>query len=263
MLRLFDRLNLTPAERRLVVGVLAVAFIVVNYWIVWPRFGDFAAIVDNLESMARKEEIYRREIARRPIYEALLRQLQSEGSVVPAGEERIQFLADMERLARDVGLQVPRWGEVLPERSGTSSNAFFETIGLSMQSVSGTEPEFVDFLYRVGASNSTIRVKELTLTPGNFDARSQGRTNLVGTLKLVASVQKNPTAPVAPAGPGPAHGATSAPAAVATPPRGTSTVSTATAPSRVPSPTAASAAARSNLMRAPVRLPGASNAPAR
>ncbi|MBL9138034.1 MAG: hypothetical protein JNK85_19360 [Verrucomicrobiales bacterium] len=191
MLRLFDRLKLTPAERRLVMIILAVVFVVLNYWLVWPRFSDFRTLSDDLEAIERKRRLYQAEIDRRPTYEVMLRKLQAAGSVLPVGEERIQFRTDMERVAREVGLAVPRWGEVLQERStGSSSNAFFEAISLAMNQVSGTEDQFVDFLYRVGASNSTIRVKELTLMPGNFDPRAQGKTNLVGTLKLVASVQK-------------------------------------------------------------------------
>ena len=50
MLRFFDRLNLTPAERRLVMIIFAVVFVVVNYWVVWPRFGDFAALSEEIES---------------------------------------------------------------------------------------------------------------------------------------------------------------------------------------------------------------------
>jgi hypothetical protein len=212
MLKLFDRLKLTPTERRLVVGVLAVAFLVVNYWVVWPRFSEFRIISEDIASMERKKDIYQREIERRPTYEVLLRKLKAEGSVLPLGEERIAFRSDMERMAREVGLMVPRWGEVLPERGNQNTNAFFEAIGITLQGAGGTEQQFVDFLHRVGASNSTIRVKELTLTPGNYDSRSQGKTNLIGNLKLVASVQKTSTnAPAAPKPPGSAAAATTAP----------------------------------------------------
>ena len=220
MLKLFDRLKLTPTERRLVVGVLVVAFLVVNYWVVWPRFSEFRIISEDIASMERKKDIYQREIDRRPTYEVLLRKLKAEGSVLPVGEERIAFRSDMERLAREVGLMVPRWGEVLPERGNQNTNAFFEAIGITLQGAGGTEQQFVDFLHRVGASNSTIRVKELTLTPGNYDSRSQGKTNLIGTLKLVASVQKAATnAPAAPKPPGSAGPSTAAPRT--NPPAGT------------------------------------------
>jgi Tfp pilus assembly protein PilO len=237
MLRFFDRLNLTPAERRLVMIIFAVVFVVVNYWVVWPRFGDFAALSEEIESTRRKRDIYQREVDRLPTYTALLRKLQAAGSVLPPGEEKIQFRSDMERMAREAGLTVPRWGEVLPERgSGTVTNAFFESIGISLNQVAGTEAQFVDFLYRVGGSNSTIRVKDLTLQPGAFDARAQGKTNLNGTVRLVASVQRAQAKAVATnvaVAPVSAAGRTNAPAVVPPAARGGSrTNATAVPPPR-------------------------------
>lgn len=233
MLKLFDRLKLTPSERRLVVGIIAVAFLVANYWVVWPRFGDFKTVSEDIAAMERKKKIFQQEIDRRPTYEVLLRKLQAQGSVLPVGEERIAFRSDMERLAREVGLMVPRWGEVLPERSGQTTNAFFEAIGITLQGATGTERQFVEFLHRVGTSNSTIRVKELSLAPGNFDSRAQGKTNLVGTLKLVASVQKPAPKAAAPA----AGTAATAPAAAPT--------STGATPSK-PTPASGASASKTN-----------------
>lgn len=271
MFRFFDRLNLTPSERRLVVIIITVVVVVVNYWFVWPRFGDFKAVSEDLTSMASKRERFEREIARRPQYEVALRKLQAEGSILPAGEEKIQFRSDMERLAREVGLYVPRWSEVLPERpSGSSSNAFFEAISITMSQVTGAESQFVDFLYRVGASNSTIRVKELNLVPGNLDARAQGSTNLIGTIKLIASVQKSAPAgssgskPALTAVPASAPPPVSTPRATATPPPRTNRVTTATSPAtnspaatantRIPSPSGVSGRGSTNSYPIPVRM---------
>ncbi|MBX3748102.1 MAG: hypothetical protein KF833_22570 [Verrucomicrobiae bacterium] len=245
MLRFFDRLNLTPSERRLVVGIAAIAFVVLNYWLVWPRFGDFREITERMEDTATKGEMYQREIARRPVYEAMLAKLQASGSALPVGEERIQFRSEMERLAREVGLMVPRWSDVQPERGGTT-NAFFEAIALTMTQVTGTEAQFVEFLYRVGSSSSTIRVKDLTLAPGSFDARSQGNTNLVGTIRLVASVQKaSATGPVT---------ATPSPAATGVPAANPPGATAANAAPGSPHP-------RTNTIPSPVRTVGRTNLP--
>ncbi len=256
MYRFFDRLNLTPAERRLVVIILAVVFVVVNYWLVWPRFGDFNTVQDDIAAMERKRDAFQREIDRRPTYEATLRKLQSQGSVVPQGEERIAFRSDMERLVREVGLIVPRWGEVIAERAAnTASNAFFDTISLSLSQVAAGESQFVDFLYRVGASNSTIRVKDLTLAPGAFDSRSQGKTNLVGTIKLVAAIQRaqpqappgaaGKAAPGAPAGPAAGNGSAAVPAPPAPKP--------AAPPAKTPTNALVGVGSRSNVFSFPAR----------
>ena len=245
MLSLFDRLKLTPQERRLVVVIFAVVFVVLNYWIVWPRFGDFKALSQEIETLDRKSSLYQKEVDRRPTYEVLLRKLQAAGSVLPAGEEKIQFRSDIEHLARDMGLTVRGWGEVVAERGGAVSNAFFESIALPMNQVGGGEDQIVEFLHRVGASNSTIRVKELTLKPGNFDARAGGRTNLDAVIRLVASVQKAVPKPAAT----PAGGATNAMAAAgATKP-----------PAAKP---AVASPARTNAIPAPMRPPARTNAPA-
>jgi hypothetical protein len=251
MLSLFDRLKLTPSERRLVVVIAAVVFVVLNYWIVWPRFGDFKALSQEMESIEEKRARYQKEVDRRTTYEVLLRKLQAEGSVLPAGEEKIQFRSDMERLARELGLTVRGWGEVVAERSTTTTtNAFFESIALPMNQVMGGEDQIVEFLHRVGASNSTIRVKELTLKPGNFDARAGGRTNLDAVIRLVASVQKAAPKP-APGSPAASGSATNA-GAPATTGAARSTPGATNAPSTV--------TVRTNAIPAPVRSAPRTNA---
>lgn len=247
MLSFFDRLKLTPSERRLVVIIATVAVVVLNYWLVWPRFSDFRTISDDIASMQRRKAAFELEIGRRPTYEALLRKLQTSGSALPAGEERIQFRSTLERLAREVGLAVPRWGEVLPERGGGATNAFFESISLTMSQVTGTEEQFVEFLYRVGTSNSTVRVKDLTLAPGNFDPRAQGKTNLVGTIKLVASVQKAVAKPATGAGPAEAGGPTASAASPSPSPGAT------VAPASRPPGASPAGQPRTNTIPAPSR----------
>ena len=51
----------------------------------------------------------------------------------------------------------------------------------------------MDFLYSLGSGNSLIRVSDLTLRP------DPPRQQLSGTVKLVASYQKNPSKKGAPA----------------------------------------------------------------
>lgn len=248
MLALFDRLKLTPPERRLVVIIMAVVFVVLNYWIIWPRFGDYKTLSGEIQELERKRDTFQREVDRRPTYEVMLRKLQAAGSVLPPGEEKIQFRTDIERLAREIGLTVPRWGEVVVERPSTGlTNAFFESIALPMNQVFGTEDQIVEFLHRVGASNSTVRVKELQLTPGNFDARAGGKTNLVAVIRLVASVQKAAPKPA----PSAAGGATNAPSNTA--PAG------GAARTNSPNPTTT---VRTNAIPAPMRPAARTNPPA-
>ena len=67
-------------------------------------------------------------------------------------------------------------------------------------SVQSGEAQLVDFLYNLGSGNSLIRVRDLTLRP------DPPRQQLSGTVKLVASYQKNPPKKAAPAAsPAPAN----------------------------------------------------------
>ena len=53
------------------------------------------------------------------------------------------------------------------------------------------KPQLVDFLYKLGAGASMIRVRDLTLQP------DPPRQRLTADIRLVASYQKNPTASAA------------------------------------------------------------------
>ena len=41
---IFDKLNLRPQERRLVVIVGMVLFVLINWWFVWPFFGEWGKV---------------------------------------------------------------------------------------------------------------------------------------------------------------------------------------------------------------------------
>jgi Tfp pilus assembly protein PilO len=72
-----------------------------------------------------------------------------------------------------------------------STNQFF--LRLTEQvSVESGEAQLVDFLYNLGAGTSLIRVRDLALRP------NAPRQALSGTVKLVASYQKNAPKKAAP-----------------------------------------------------------------
>src|ERR1035438_5160296 len=73
-----------------------------------------------------------------------------------------------------------------------STNQFFLKLTESVSVESG-EAQLVDFLYNLGAGSSQIRVRDLALHP------NPPRQALGGTVKLIASYQKNPPKKGAPA----------------------------------------------------------------
>lgn len=185
-----QRLNLAPGERRLVLLIMVIAFLVVNYWFVWPRFGEWGQLGFQLETSRQKLETQRREAERLEFYQASLQKLESQAGVVPRGEEATAFLATVQALARERNLPVYNWGNVATPRTGPgATNQFFEERTLTLRA-NPNEEVLVDFLHRLSSANSAFRVRDLTLRPGPNDARSGGPTNLDATITIVASYQR-------------------------------------------------------------------------
>lgn len=190
-----QRLNLSPGERRLVMGVVIVTFLVLNYWLVWPRFGEWSQLQAQLEAARDKYEVQRREADRLGVFQAGLRKLEGAGAAVPRGEEATAFLGAIQALAREMNLPVYSWGSVTTPRTGAgATNQFFEERSLTL-SATPDEDGLVDFLHRLSQSNSVFRVRSLTLRPGANDPRSGGPTNLDARISVVASYQKARPAP--------------------------------------------------------------------
>jgi hypothetical protein len=175
-----DRLNLRPFEKRLVVGVGAVLFVVLNAWFVVPHFSDLGQAkkrrADALEQMKR----WQVEIDQKAKYEAGISKFIKEGQEVQAEDQVNQFARTVQEQQARSGVGIGNFG-----RTTTKTNQFFLELTQPVSVQSG-EAQLVDFLYSLGSGNSLIRVSELTLRP---DAPRQ---QLNGTVKLVASYQKTP-----------------------------------------------------------------------
>jgi Tfp pilus assembly protein PilO len=186
-----DKLNLRPQERRLLVIVGVVIFIALNYFLVFPYFGEIGKEQGELDSARKKLDRYQTKIAEIPRLEQRLRELAGEGATVAAQEQAVDLLRTVQDHVRRSGVSVSNWGAVTSNTQ--SNNEFFEEQSLRIQ-VSTGEAELVNFLFNVGTGNSMIRVRELTLRPEN------PRYRLTGTITLVANYQKKSPAS-APAGP--------------------------------------------------------------
>jgi Tfp pilus assembly protein PilO len=182
-----DRLNLRPFEKRLVVGVAAVLFIVLNAWFVFPHFSDLAQAVDRRADALKKLDRWQVEINQEPTYKKQIRELESEGQSVPAEDQQNQF-------SRAIQMQQAQSGVLITSTSKQTvrTNQFF--LELTQQvSVESGEAQLVDFLYNLGSGNSLIRVRDLALHP------NAPRQALSGNVKLVASYQKTPPKKAVPA----------------------------------------------------------------
>ncbi|MEI7936405.1 MAG: hypothetical protein WCK27_06930 [Verrucomicrobiota bacterium] len=182
-----DRLNLRPFEKRLVVGVGAVLFLVLNAWFVVPHFSDLNQARDRRVQALEKLKTWQIEMDQKVKYDAGINKFRQEGLEVPPEDQQNQFARAIQDQQVRSGVGIQQFGRVT-----TQSNQFFLELTQPISVQSGEE-QLVDFLYRLGSGNSLIRVRDLTLRP---DAPRQ---QLSGTVKLVASYQKNPPKKATPA----------------------------------------------------------------
>ena len=182
-----DRLNLRPFEKRLVVGVGAVLFLVLNAWFVVPHFSDLNQARDRRLEALEKLKTWQIEMDQKVKYDAGINKFRQEGLEVPPEDQQNQFARAIQDQQVRSGVGIQQFGRVT-----TQSNQFFLELTQPISVQSGEE-QLVDFLYRLGSGNSLIRVRDLTLRP---DAPRQ---QLSGTVKLVASYQKNPPKKATPA----------------------------------------------------------------
>ena len=183
-----DRLNLRPFEKRLVVGVAAVFFLVLNAWFVVPHFSDLAQATKQRADALEKLKRWQVEIDQKPVYQRQVTEMESEGQAVPAEDQQNQFSRVIQMHQAQSGVNI-----VSTSKQTVRTNQFFLELAQQISVQSG-EAQLVDFLYNLGSGNSLIRVRDLALHT------DPPRQQLLGNVKLVASYQKNLPEKGAPAG---------------------------------------------------------------
>ena len=193
---LFDKLNLRPNERRLVIIVLIVVFIILNFIFVWPRFGDWGKIKARRTIAEGQIAQFDRETANTPGYQMKMKDLETQGAAVASEEQAVKLSTTVNNQAALSGVQVNRYDPVRQTAMsiGGKTNQFFEEQS-GILNIIADEKALVDFLYSLGTGGSLIRVRSMTLNP------DPPRHKLQGNITLVASYAKK--APVRSAAPAP------------------------------------------------------------
>ncbi len=184
-----DKLNLRPQERRIVVGVAVLVFVVLNLLFVMPHLSDLGKTELALDRARRSLQTYETEIAKTSITKDRLKSLQGTGSEVLNEELQLQRIVQTE--ATTSGLMVNRY-DPRPRVSISKTNQFFEDQFLTIDFNSDGK-SLVDFLSNLALGNSMIRVREMNIKPDT------SQTRLVGSLLFVASYQKRPAVAASPA----------------------------------------------------------------
>ena len=170
-----EKMNLRAGERRLLVVVALVVFVVVNIWFVFPHFGDVGRAKARRAAAVKKLAEYKAEIAQTGQREAGIKQLIAEEDV-PIQDQAIELMQAIQRQASSKGV-----GLTGQSRQVTRTNEFFVEQSQTIVTQS-SEDELIDFLYGLGSGNSTIRVRDLSVRPA-----SPQRYELAATIELVSS----------------------------------------------------------------------------
>jgi Tfp pilus assembly protein PilO len=175
--------QLRPLERRLAVGVLVVLFIVLNWVFVWPHFSDWGKLRVRIDDARNRLKLYQTAIAQMPAIQSQVKIFENEGEFVAPEDQSINFLRTIQSQALQSGV-----GIVNTSRQMTHTNEFFSEQTQNLD-VIATDSQLVDFLYKLGSGASMVRVRDLEIQP------DPSHQHLSGKIRLVASYQKNATAP--------------------------------------------------------------------
>jgi len=173
--------RLNPIERRFVVGVAVLFFIVLNLFWVWPHFSDWGNLQSRLTSARIKLASYDAMAQQLTTLESEVRKLAGEGGVVPLEDQATEFFKTINTQAIQNGVNF-----IGNSRPVTRTNNQFFVDQIVTVQVQATEKQLVDFLYNLGVGNSLVRVRALSVHP------DPTRQQLSANITLVASYQKNP-----------------------------------------------------------------------
>ena len=172
--------QLRPLERRLAVGALVFLILVLNWVFIWPHHSDWGNLQARQKNARASLHLFQTTIAQSATYEAQVKKFASQGDFVAPEDQAINMMRTIQLQSAQSGVSPPNYS-----RSTTHTNEFF-TEQTQNISVSATDAQLVDFLYKLGNDASMVRVIDLELQPDTSKLR------LNASIRLVASYQKNP-----------------------------------------------------------------------
>lgn len=186
MISYLDKLNLRPAEKRLVVLAVLALFIVLNFIFVVPGFGEWGRLEQNMVDAQARLAKYAVEVNKQSFYKKELDRLRKIGQSVPTEDQSLDLATTITAQAGLSGVSVQ---SISADRRGSTSktNLFFEEKTASV-TLNASEQQLVDFLYLLGSGDSLIRARVMNLVPDATKMR------LNATMSVVASYQKKPAA---------------------------------------------------------------------
>ena len=174
---------MSAGERRIVMFVLVV-LIGVLAWMAFDMIPKPEQTNVKINKINRDLKSWIAERNKVGSYKEQINKLEGMSSAVVQEEQEVDMSRAINKLEASSGINVSRQGRV-----NTETNNFF--IEKSMRiDFSGKESQIVDFLWKLGESDSLVRVSEMRVRP------DKNRYKLEGWMELTASYQKNVTAPL-------------------------------------------------------------------
>lgn len=177
------RLNLRTGEKRLLVGIGIVLFVVLNVLFVWPRFGEFGRVRNRTAAVRSEIAKFEAEIAREADYQKQMREMEGQGSKIVREEQSLRLLQTVQSQALASQVRISSFQEQ-SRGLNTATNAFFDEQSLVVSYDAGYH-ELINFVVSLAEHESMIRVRQMDVKPDG------GRHRLQGNITLVASYQKS------------------------------------------------------------------------
>ena len=193
-----DSLNLRPQEKRVIVVIVAVVFVVLNLVLVFPHFKDYGKIEAELkktrQTIATNNAIIAKD--KDPVH-GWKRELEDlekqQGGVATFNEIALQETVTAQARVNNVFIQTVSPVSFLRLGTASQSDKFFESESIRIV-VQSAESNLVKFLYNVGNDPAMIRVWSLELHP-----LDNNRYKLNANITLTADYQKTAAPSPAPA----------------------------------------------------------------
>ena len=152
-----DKLNLQPQERRMVLGGLVVVALVLNYWIIWPYFGEWSKVGNELSKADSRKNTYLAEIGKKATYDRQLKEVEKAGAGgVLAEEQANRVQSTLYTQAATHGVTVT---SLTPSRTAGQTNvpsAVGTCFGFMMGRPSGAMPFAHVSFFTNGLANSIL-----------------------------------------------------------------------------------------------------------
>jgi Tfp pilus assembly protein PilO len=175
---IFDKLNLSSGERRLVMAVLVVLMLALA-WMVWGMIPSPGVTQNKISQAQQRLNSFTNEISKIADYEKKIGELQGLGSAVIKIEQQTDMRKFINQLTAANGVDIDSTTSADPK-----TGDFFIEQSMTIR-FSSKESDLLNFLWKLGSSGTMVRVSQMRVNP------DKNRYKLSGSMTLTASYQKD------------------------------------------------------------------------